>query len=833
MLSSFLRNKHLEELYLDNNQLYKITNSWFTFKKKLRYLDVSHNKIQDIEENLFKSSKNILLLNFSHNKLDILKSSTFQHLSNLTYLYLHNNQISYVSEHAFNGLSNLVEINMSNNSISLGEREFDTSFKPLVSLTKMDLSGNHILMVPSTSFLGLSNLLYLDLRRNDIRVMETNAFSNIKQLKYIFFNVDQLICDCSVKYLRNWIILNGFQHTVTASCSDQPLWLDKRNVLELLDSELICVDSSVKPTFRPKVVVHPFSKYAFRNGKTNFSCIATSAVSSPMHIYWYHGNRLIQSNRVITSEQLLVTSGLYQRISIVVVRGVQKFEDAGSYWCHVANIYGSDWSISANLTVVVRPHLSLDLKTDIVARSGDDIFIPCTAEGEPTPVVHFTKKFATKPFPAVVDKRLSYNDHQFGIQQLKIEDSGDYLCTAKSSVGIANATIKLTVIEEPKFTRPMRTKTIAYGKVAVLDCIVSGSPTPYVTWYKNGQLLEHSKRLTLSNQLLVLESFVYKDEGIYECKATNRLGTARQSAHLTVDDVKQTTVSSKLPTEIFITVVIVTVIAVIILTSLVWTLLLCYCRKKRREKIRQQQENELANRYAEESLLCRELPKHYTLRYHGNKDKTTVPVEQGLETPLVDSMSYDRRAKETLDSDYFTWSRDHQGDIELEDDSGVSLAYPKPTNQRAVLVSSTNPNANRFLSLYKEKPFIKAASDQQFKTLNLKSDILHNKNELPNGSSTLKTQKLSSNETLPSQNIDYDPTRLKRTYSNSDGYELNALRHDSFDNQVNFSPTSYMKPRDDYVTSSSGVESGNSTESLNYDGILNDDGYIIQQPLVV
>ena len=85
------------------------------------------------------------------------------------------------------------------------------------------------------------------------------------------------------------------------------------------------------------------------------------------------------------------------------------------------------------------------MKKEIEARSGENILIPCSAEGLPQPTVAFTKGRDTT-FHAVLEKRIVYKKHKLWIENLKIEDSGLYSCIARSLGGVANATIRLIVI---------------------------------------------------------------------------------------------------------------------------------------------------------------------------------------------------------------------------------------------------------------------------------------------------------------------------------------------------------------------------------------------------
>lgn len=484
------------------------------------------------------------------------------------------------------------------------------------------------------------------------------------------------------------------------------------------------------------------------------------------------------------------------------------------------------------------PSLSPAISRDLIARSGEDVFIPCSAEGIPTPNIQFTKENTPLPFHAVVEKRIVYTDHHFVIQKLKIEDSGMYSCTAKSPVGVANATVRLTVIgnnntscfdvllhvcgdsrkkwhskyfkpvepirfqwirytrkiiltyyfvlsflEEPKFIRPMKDKAVVAGSTAVVDCIVSGNPRPKITWYKDGTLLKSTIRVKLSSQLLVVPYFQYSDEGIYECRASNRLGTVRQKARLSIGTDAGYS-SSKLPSDIFIVVIVVTVVAVIALTSLVWLALICYCRKKRRENARS--DANLVSKHTKDSLS--QLPKEYILRCNGllvsaqTKDDIHA-LDAASESLLLDTRAYLRQQQGYLEDG------DKRKNDDDEDDSGVALVFP---------TFGRNHESTGSRGLQNYENFAMKTSKPQATT----AYVLH-----PN-------QLSSSNNSASEVN------KHKRFRGKLKGVDTSRL--------ISIKPFPRFPPpamHEDnfraYITSSSGIESGESSSSLETTSLTN------------
>ena len=73
-----------------------------------------------------------------------------------------------------------------------------------------------------------------------------------------------------------------------------------------------------------------------------------------------------------------------------------------------------------------------------------------------------------------------------------------------------------------------------YYENATFPCEVSGYPQPKITWYKNArEITNNDKALRKGNSLIITKPWG-KDEGIYQCIASNGLETIHQAASLIV-----------------------------------------------------------------------------------------------------------------------------------------------------------------------------------------------------------------------------------------------------------------------------------------------------------
>ena len=72
----------------------------------------------------------------------------------------------------------------------------------------------------------------------------------------------------------------------------------------------------------------------------------------------------------------------------------------------------------------------------------------------------------------------------------------------------------------PQFTSQPGNVTIAAGATTTLECSATGSPTPTITWYKNGLLLS-----TPTSGSLGITNVQSSDVGRYYCVASNTAGS--------------------------------------------------------------------------------------------------------------------------------------------------------------------------------------------------------------------------------------------------------------------------------------------------------------------
>uniref|UniRef100_A0A672G196 Fibroblast growth factor receptor-like 1 n=2 Tax=Salarias fasciatus TaxID=181472 RepID=A0A672G196_SALFA len=189
-------------------------------------------------------------------------------------------------------------------------------------------------------------------------------------------------------------------------------------------------------------------------------------------------------------------------------------------------------------------------------RLGRTIKLPCPVEGDPPPLIMWTKDGRNihsgwTRFRVLLEA--------LRIKEVETEDAGTYICKATNGFGSVNINYTLIVIDDsssrngagssssgsenapelagklvrPRFTQPakMRKRVIArpVGSSVRLKCTASGNPRPDIVWLKDSRPLVDNdsgaageakkKRWTLS-----LKNLTPEHSGKYTCHVSNRAG---------------------------------------------------------------------------------------------------------------------------------------------------------------------------------------------------------------------------------------------------------------------------------------------------------------------
>ncbi|XP_010080185.1 PREDICTED: hemicentin-1-like, partial [Pterocles gutturalis] len=225
--------------------------------------------------------------------------------------------------------------------------------------------------------------------------------------------------------------------------------------------------------------------------------------------------------------------------------------DTGRYTCLASNIAGED-EVEFDVNIQVPPSFQKPSKEweagnavdtgrggeskDVIVNNPLSLY--CETNAVPPPVLTWYKD--GHPLSSSDKVLILPGGRVLQIPRAQAEDAGRYMCVAVNEAGEDSIHYDVRVLLPPSISGAdgdvPEEVTVLVNKVAVLDCVASGSPSPSITWQRDGHLLaEDDKHTFLSNgrRLQILNSEI-TDTGRYVCIVENIAGSAKKYFNLNV-----------------------------------------------------------------------------------------------------------------------------------------------------------------------------------------------------------------------------------------------------------------------------------------------------------
>ncbi|XP_077336941.1 matrix-remodeling-associated protein 5 [Lithobates pipiens] len=173
-----------------------------------------------------------------------------------------------------------------------------------------------------------------------------------------------------------------------------------------------------------------------------------------------------------------------------------------------------------------------------------DAIFPCETTGEPKPTTTWTKLAtgAVITSSTRIQRFEVLDNGTLQIQNLQLQDRGQYMCTAQNKHGIDKMTVTLAVIaNQPKMVSSRYRDILIYlGDTIILDCNATGIPTPHISWILPDRRIvrtvstAESHIMLLPNGSLSIKEVTFPDRGSYKCVASNVAGADSLTVKLQV-----------------------------------------------------------------------------------------------------------------------------------------------------------------------------------------------------------------------------------------------------------------------------------------------------------
>ncbi|XP_028664324.1 LOW QUALITY PROTEIN: cell adhesion molecule DSCAML1 [Erpetoichthys calabaricus] len=286
-----------------------------------------------------------------------------------------------------------------------------------------------------------------------------------------------------------------------------------------------------KAVFREPYTVRMEDQKAMRGNVVVFKCIILPAVQEYVSVVSWEKDTV----SIIPGNRISITSS-----GALYISDVQKEDALSTYRCNTKHKYTGETrqSNGARLSVLdpteSKPTILDSMQSQEVG-VGQSVELACIASGYPNPAIRWLKD--GRPLPA--DSRWTKSLTGLTISDLRLEDSGTYICEVTNTFGSVEATGHLSVIEPLRVTlTPKKLKT-GIGSTVILSCAVQGSPEYTIQWYRNTELVTPDDFISIrgiNNETLQITAAQKSHSGAYQCFATRKAQTAQDFSIILLED---------------------------------------------------------------------------------------------------------------------------------------------------------------------------------------------------------------------------------------------------------------------------------------------------------
>ncbi|XP_054466068.1 hemicentin-1 [Anoplopoma fimbria] len=209
--------------------------------------------------------------------------------------------------------------------------------------------------------------------------------------------------------------------------------------------------------------------------------------------------------------------------------------DMAGYLCVAENKVGTVEKLFS-LTVQVPPRIIGHKEEDVSVIEGHMVSMLCDIQAYPHPEITWTRDGQVLHFNTGI--HILPGGQMLQLPRARLEDAGQYVCTATNSAGQDQKSILLSVYVlptlKPRLDAESDSVTPQVGSSVTLRCEAHGVPEPEVTWYKNGLQLAAGNGLEMDPHQLEITGVQMADGGTYTCKVSNVAGQVDRTFRVTV-----------------------------------------------------------------------------------------------------------------------------------------------------------------------------------------------------------------------------------------------------------------------------------------------------------
>ncbi|KAK9708583.1 Immunoglobulin I-set domain [Popillia japonica] len=188
---------------------------------------------------------------------------------------------------------------------------------------------------------------------------------------------------------------------------------------------------------------------------------------------------------------------------------------------------------------VDQPRITIDKYNARRVTLGEDVVLPCVAQGHPVPTYYWKRELQGQTVPVALGERLStIASGLLKISKVRLEDRGVYICYANNSAGEETARITLEITAPLSVHVQPQVQVVDVGKTANFQCIINGYPISQITWMHNGKPVAPDSRVEVMIEpaRLTIRNLNKEDRGMYQCFVSNNWDQGQATAELNMGD---------------------------------------------------------------------------------------------------------------------------------------------------------------------------------------------------------------------------------------------------------------------------------------------------------
>ncbi|KAK2576957.1 hypothetical protein KPH14_005570, partial [Odynerus spinipes] len=298
----------------------------------------------------------------------------------------------------------------------------------------------------------------------------------------------------------------------------------------------------------PKINPDTNTKYTANKGDDIEIIVKFTATPKPTDEWTVDGRIVTKSKRIIPS--------LDEESATLTIRKVQE-EDIGDYNLRLFNPHG-EAAIVINVTIAQPPGKPgtpepLEFTNDSVTlhwkKPESDGNLPITEY-----ILEYHEK--TETSWTKVSEKIIETSHK--VTKLTTNKEYTFRVTAVNEVGPGEPSSetqylkisKPSEIEPPIILEPLKSINIGLKQTVTLTCVIGGSPTPEITWLKNGQPFADTNMI-YENRVAkyTIQETTETSSATFTVKAVNEAGTAETTCQLTIQEPPKLTVDESLASQ--------------------------------------------------------------------------------------------------------------------------------------------------------------------------------------------------------------------------------------------------------------------------------------------